>query len=133
MRFSQFLGLRFPVHEIISAHYRRLMRLQNAGEQAGVLVRHGFEGRWKSPVPDYYGDESYPSSRPGNVDSISQDFLELYVVNNRSDDPRVTALPKGVYPHLFPWRLAFARPRRQKRLQKSDKGWPRHRARGFPP
>ena len=116
MRFCDFLRLRFPIHEIIPGHYRHLLRLQEAGEQAGVLVRHGYEKRWGSPIPAYNGDESYPSGRVGSLNRIPQEFRELYVVNNRSDDPRVRALPKGVSPYRPTWWLALARPRRRKRL-----------------
>jgi hypothetical protein len=116
LRFCEFLRLRFPIREIIPGHYRHFLRLQEGGEKAGVLVRHGYERKWRSSIRAYNGDESYPSDKVGSLNRIPEEFRELYVVNNRSDDPRVSALPKGISPYRPTWFLALALPRRRKQL-----------------
>lgn len=56
----------------------------------------------------YEGDLSYPSSDTQNQRAIPPDFNKLFVVNNRSKDHRVVAIPVGAQPQRNPWRLALA-------------------------
>ncbi|MBW1789096.1 MAG: hypothetical protein JRK53_21195 [Deltaproteobacteria bacterium] len=114
MKFREFLQHKIPMREIIVGRYRGLKKLQQAGERTGVIVRHGWEHLYWKDVPPYNGDESFPSRHSGNERSIPEGYRELYVVNCGVVEPRVTALPKGIYPHRHPWRLVRARPERPK-------------------
>ncbi len=114
LNFREFLHHKIPAREIIVGHYRGLRDLQQAGERVGVVVRHGWEHLYRRDVPPYNGDESFPSPDEGNKRSVPARYHELYVANCGVVDPRVTALPRGVDHHHYPWRLVLARSDRPK-------------------
>ena len=113
MRFRDFLRHRIPYHEIIVGHHPELRHFLGIGEKAGVLVRHGWLHRKPGWPPQfgpviYNGDESYPPRPEMEHQEVCQDFHRLFVVNCRSIDQRVTALPVGIYPNRTPWRVPLA-------------------------
>ena len=116
MKFRDFLNHRIPMREIITGHYPSLKKLFLEGEGRGILIRHRWVENYAPDVSFYEGDISYPP-RPDSTDrhlkdneiSIPAEYRRLFVVNCRSDDPRVSPIPIGVYSNLHPWRLAVAR------------------------
>ncbi|MGI9659285.1 MAG: hypothetical protein ACR2OD_10285 [Gaiellaceae bacterium] len=116
MKLREFLDHRVPMREIIVGHYPSFKRLALAGEPNGVLVRHRWVVNYSPDMRFYEGDISYPprpdsidSHVEGNAQSVPPTFQRLFVVNSRSTDPRVTAIPVGVYSNSRAWRFALAR------------------------
>ena len=115
MKFREFLEHRIPMREIIVGHYPTLAGLARTGEPLGVLIRHRWVVNYPAGIPFYEADVSYPTRSDstedeldGNHHTVPKYFSRLFVVNSRSADPRVTAIPSGVYPNLHPWQIAIA-------------------------
>lgn len=113
MKFADFQRYRMPVGEIIVADYPSLKQLALAGEKVGVCLRHRWSHRYlpRGPVRQaafYESDFGYPPEGDRNGRSLPRDFNRLFVVNDHSGDPRVTAIPIGTQGRRHPWRFALA-------------------------